>query len=390
MPNLLNAAGLQTATADEISTDLVLAMKNIYGTDINVGPESPDGQWVGIFTQADVDILDLLNDIYNIFSVASAYGISLQRLVAVNGMKIKGGTFTTTPVNITASAAGNLPGLDQTAVPPYQVQDTNNVWTLVSSYAFGGSGTQALVFQAGTFGPITPLPNTITVQATPLTFVSGVNNPTVTGTVVGQAEETDPALRIRQAASFSLAATSPADAVEGQLLNLSDVTKALVVENKTNGTVGGVPAHAIWPIVVGGTAAEIAGVLYAKTAPGCTLYGAQSYIVVRPNGQPATMSWDIGLPQRLWARFGIIPTVAGLTFNNTLLEQELAAALLNYYNLNQIASVGDLVRAMYAIEPRAILVSAGVSIDGASFADQVGTTSPKYYFTLAAGDIDIT
>jgi hypothetical protein len=389
VPNVLDANGLTTATTDEISTDLIQALEGIYGTDINTDSESPDGQAIGIYSQADSDVLDLLTDIFNMFSVASAYGIGLQRLVALNGMTIKGGTYTTTPVNVTSNAAGTLPGLDQTALAPYQVRDANTVWTLISSYSFVGAGTQALVFQAASFGPITPLPNTITIQATPLTFVASVNNPTVVGAVIGQAEETDVALRTRQAASFSLAATGPADAVEGQLLNLPDVQKAIVIENRTNGTVAGTPAHSLWCIVVGGTPAEIAGAIYAKSSP-CGLRGANSYVVTRPNGQPATMYWDTGLPQRLWAEFGIVPAVAGLTFNNVLLVQQLAAALLNYYNLGQIANIGDIVRAMYVIEPRAILVSAGVSVDGAAFVDQVGPTSPLYYFTLAAADINIT
>lgn len=389
MPNTLDATGLTTATTDQISTDLANALYAIFGNDINLESESPDGQMIGIFAQADSDVLDLLVDIYNMFSPDSAYGISLQRLVAINGLTIKAGTFTTTPVNITANGALNLPGLDQTAVVPFQVQDPNTVWTLISSFSFVGASTEALVFQAATMGPITPLPNTINIQATPLVGVTAVNNPTTAGTVLGQAEETDVALRTRHARSFALASTCPADAVEAALQAINDVSDALVVENKTGGTVGGVPAHSIWPIVVGGTPPDIAAAIYGKAAPGCALFGVQTYDVARPNGQLATMSWDTGLPQRLWAQFGIIPTVPGLTFNNVLLVQQLAAALLNYFKLNQAASLGDLVRAMFIIEPRAILVSAGVSTNGSLFVDTVGTTSPKFYFTLAAADIEI-
>lgn len=392
MPNLLDASGITIATTDEIATDLKAALTapDVYGSDINLESQSPDGQMVGIFAQADSDVLDLLVEIYNTFDVDAAYGISLQRLVAINGMTIKGGTFTTTPVNVTANAAGTLPGLDQTAVTPYQVQDANTVWTLISSYAFGGAGTQALVFQAATYGPITPLPNTIAIQATPLSFVTSVNNPTVTGAVIGQDEETDVQLRTRHGKSFSLASTCPADAVEGAMLAIPTVTDALVVENRTAGTVDGTPAHSIWPIVVGGAPADIAAAIYAKASPGVGIRGGNSFTIIRPNGQASVMNWDTGLPQRLWAKFGIIPTVSGLTFDHTLLEQEIAAALLGYFKLGATASIGDIVRAMFTIEKRAILVSAGVSTDGTSFNDNVGPTSSLYYFTLAASDITIS
>lgn len=390
MPNLLDAAGLTVATTDEIASDLALAMKGVYGADINVAPESPDGQMIGIFAQADSDVLDLLVDIYNMFDVDAAYGIGLQRLVAINGMAIKAGTFTTTPVDVTADRAVSLPGLDQALVAPFQVQDPNTVWTLISSFAFGGAGAQALVFQAAALGPITPLVNTITIQATPTIGITAVNNPTTAGTVVGQDEETDVALRVRHAQSFQLAATCPADAVEAALMAIDDATDALVVENRTNATVGGTPAHSLWPIVVGGTPPEIAAAIYGKAAPGVGLRGAQTFDIVRPNGQASTMKWDTGLPQRLWAEFGVIPTAVGLTFDTTLLKQQLAAALLNYFKLNKSASIGDIVRAMFVIEPRAILVAAGVSLDGASFNDTVAPTSAKFYFTLAAADITIT
>lgn len=390
MPNTLDTNGLVVATTDEIATDLQAAFKAIYGNDINVASESPDGQMIGIFSQADSDLLDLLVDIYNMFDVDSAYGISLQRLLSINGIVPREGTYTTTPVDITTDRALTLPGLDQDLVAPYQVQDANTVWTLVSSFSFVGAGTQALVFRAATLGPITPLPNTITIQATPVVGVTTVNNPTVTGAVIGTSEETDVELRIRHAKSFQLAATGPADAVQAAILSLDGVTDALVVENRENTTVDGVPAHSIWPLVVGGEDADIAQAIYSKVQPGCGVFGAVEYDVARPNGQLATMKWDVGVEERLYARFGIIPAVAGLTFDNALLTQQLAAALEGYWKMGQTASIGDLVRAMFVIEPRAILVSIGVSDDNSAFNDTLDPTSAKYYFTLAAADITIT
>lgn len=391
MPNVLSAQGLEISSTDEIATDLVTGLKAIYGTDINVASQSPDGQMVGIYAQMDSDTLDLLVDVYNTFSVASAYGVSLQRLVEVNGLTIKGGTYTTTPVEVTSRGAGTLPGLDQTAVPAYQVQDANNTWTLVSTYAFGGVATQALTFRAASLGPISPLPNTISAQATPLTFVASVNNPTVTGTVLGQAAETDPQLRTRQAQSFALAATGLADAVEAALLNLPTVTSAIVVENRTGAPVGGVAAHSIWCVVVGGTAATIAQAIYAKST--CAgLVGAQTYVVTRPNGQPATMQWDTGLPQALYMQFGLIPVTAGLTFNKPLIISQLAAALAYpYYGLYRAASIGDIVRAMFVINPQAIVVAPGVGLSaGTATASQIAPTSALYYFNVTAAQIVIT
>jgi len=392
MPNQLDADGLQVATADEQTTAIQDSLKSIFGTDINLASNSPDGQLIGILVQAMQDFLDLLVNIYNGFSVSSAYGTSLHQLVAINGLAIQGGTYTTTPVEITADRALTLPGLDQDVALPFLVKDVNNIWTLISSYSFGGAATQALVFRCDEMGPIQPLSNTIVNIATPTLGITDSNNPpsTLVDVVIGQNEETDVALRVRHGKSFKLAATCPADSIEAALLAIPTATDALVVENDTAAPVGVVPAHSVWPIVVGGTSAEIAAAIYAKKAPGCGLYGAVSQVVARPNGLPATMYWDTGVEQRLYAQFDIIPTVTGVTFDEDLIKQELAAALLGHFNLAKPATLGDIVRAMYGIEPRAILVSTGVSTDGMSYSDTVTPTSSKYYFSLAAADIDIT
>lgn len=390
MPNTIDATGLQTATALEQTQTLQSGMMNIYGSDINVSSNSPDGQQIGLFVQASQDILDVLSTIYNMFSIEGAFGILLQRLVAVNGIEPKNGTSTTTPVSITVDRALTLYGLDQSVITPFQVRDANNIWTLVSTFAFGGPGTQALVFRCTTLGPITPISNTITIQVTPTLGVTVVNNPTTSGTVSGQDEDTDAALRVRHGKSFKLAATGPADSVEAALLSLVDVTDALVVENATGAPVGSLPANTIWPIVVGGTAVEIAQAIYSKKGIGCSTFGGQSQVVARPNGQSTTINYDIGLAQQLFAKFSVIPTIPGLTFDKPLLAQQLAAALQGFWALNQQATIGDLVRTMFTIEPRAILTASGVSLDGMSYGDTVSPAAPLNYFTLAAADIDIT
>jgi len=391
MPNTLDGDGLATATTDEQTTQIEADLQAVFGSDVDLSSNSPDGQMIGIYVQSSQDILDLLVSIYNMFSVDSAVGISLHRLVALNGLTLRPGVYTTTSVSVTSDRAQTLPGLDQTAAVAFSVRDSNNVWTLVSSYAFATAGVQALVFQCDEMGAITPIANTITQQNTPTLGITDVNNPTTAGSVVGQLEETDSELRVRHAKMFKLAATGPADAVEAALLDLEDVSDALVVENDTNAPVGSVPVHSIWPIVVGSaTDAVIAAAIYAKKSAGCGLFGSESAVVTKPNGQSATMYWDVGIAQRLYVQFGMVSSVQGITFDDALIAQELAAAMLTFWKLNQLATIGDIVVAMQAIESRAILVSLGVSTDGMAYTDTVGTTDQQYYFTLAAADIDIT
>ena len=392
MPNTIDANGLTVKTYDEINTDLTTAFQNIYGLDVNLDSNSPDGQMIGVFTKSIQDVLEFQTTIYNSFSIANAFGITLHNRVALNGIVPKTGTYTTTPVNITANTALTLYGLDAIGTNPnvtvFTVQDTTVQWQLVSTYSFGGSGTQALVFKAIPIGPTTPIANTINTQTTPISGVTTVNNPTIAGSVIGMSEEPDSALKIRHGQSFMLAATGPADSVEAAILNLTDVVDAKVLENVTSSPSGGIPAHSLWVIVRGGTASEIGTAIYNKKSSGCGLTGGQSYVVARPNGQSFTSYWDLAVALRMYARFTIVSRITGLTFDHTLLAQELAAAIL--YRINQVATAGDLVVAMNTIEPRAILTSVGVSKNNTDFYDTIAPTSALNYFTLAAADITIS
>lgn len=206
-------------------------------------------------------------------------------------------------------------------------------------------------------------------------------------TVEGLPEETDPQLKIRRANSYYLQSVSPADAIRAALLNVADISDAYVVDNTTGSTVSSVPAHSIWVIVTGGLPSEIANVIYAKKAPGCGVFGAVTYNVVRPQGNIFTAKWDASLTQPLYIQSTLVPRIPGLTFNVTSDGIALADALA--YKLGQSPNVGDIVIAMQAIEPNAILTNTQVSIDGITWEDIVSPTTSQFYFITNSANISL-
>lgn len=394
MPNTINAAGLQIKTLAEIRASLETALKAIYGSDINVEQNSPDGQNIGIFAQAAEDNLEVLLDGYNGFAVESAYGVVLDQRVALNGLARRAGTYTTTPVDITVNQALTLTGLDALVLDPTaQVftikDDAGNQWYLETTAVFSVAGSDTLTFRAVEVGATLVTANTITNQVTTVLGVTAVNNPTTVGTVTGDNEETDVELKIRHARMFKLASTGPADAVEAALLQLDNMSDALVIENDTNGTVDGTGAHSIWCITRGtAAAADIAQAIYSKKAPGCGMRGAVTEDVPRPNGTVFTAKWDEAIAEDLFLQFGIVPRITGQTFDEDNIKVLLAQALK--YRLNQIATIGDIVQAMAIIAPTAIIVSPGVSDMGSGYTDTLEPDDAQHYFTVDATNIDIT
>lgn len=193
MPNQLDANGLQVNSLPETVTNLTTALQAVFGTDINVNPNSPDGQLINIFAQSVTDMLETLMDVYNIFFVDSAYGDALDQLVALNGITRKQGSFTQVYIQVTATQALTLPGQDTTT--PFTVaDDAGNQYELVLSYAFGGAGVITLLFEASLLGQVQVLPNTIDNIITTTLGISAVNNPAFTVTSPGTVTNGSPVI----------------------------------------------------------------------------------------------------------------------------------------------------------------------------------------------------
>lgn len=391
MPNELNADGLTVKTNTEIVSDLAADMATIYGTDINVAQNSPDGQLIGIFSQAATDLLELLVQVYNSFTVENAFGVSLDQRVALNGLARRQGTHTIIDLTVVTVGAVNLVGLDALVNDPeaivFTAADDGGVQYQLMESVTTSNGANVLTFQAKDIGVIEPILNTITNIVTIQANVTSVNNP-IAATSIGVDEETDVQLKMRHAQSFFLASTGPADAIEAALASIPDVTDAFVGENDTDSEADDIPPYSIWAIVVGGTDEEVGTAIYNKKAPGCGMKGDESYVVTRPNGSSFTALFDRGETEDLYIAFTATSKVPGISFNADAFKTALVAALI--YKLNQSPSIGDVIIAMNTIEPRAVLSAVGVSTDGMSYSDVVAPSDFQHYFVLDEARIDIT
>lgn len=459
MPNTLDANGLQVASTSEIVASITAQLKAVYGDDINVNPNSPDGQNINIFAQSVEDMLETLLDTYNIFFVDSAYGSILDQLVALNGITRNQGSFTEIFVQVTATQALTLPG--QNTPTPFTVSDdAGNQYQLGTSYVFGGAGTVTVAFIATVLGRVEVLPNTITNIITTTLGVTGVNNPafaaTTPGTItsgspiitgiastagmtkgmllssasaffptgttvlsvdsgtqihasanatggapttenitvatppndIGVPEENDVQLKVRRAKSFYLQSVGPAQAVRAALLSTLNVIDAYVAENVTASDADGVPAHGIWVIVNGGAPADIAAAIFGKKGEGSNMVGGQTYTITLPQGNSWTGKWDNALAENFYVELTLNPRITGQVFDLTIDKAALAAALI--YKLGERASIGDIVLAMAAIEPNAVLSTVGVSTDNISFEDIITPSDFQHYFFLPVANITMT
>lgn len=254
MPNSLTAQGLTVATRSEWLTFYQSALYAIYGTDASLDSSTPDGQWINILIQVNLDIEDWVAQVFSSFDPDNAIGVILDQRVAINGIQRQKGTYTTTNVTIVTSQVVNLYGLDQTVQPIYTVADNvGNQWKLVTTQLGVSVGTNIFLFQAATPGPVLTTLNTITIPVSIVLGVTSINNPTLYATL-GVAEESDVALKIRRQKSVSLQTQGFYQGLIAALENINGITSAFIVENDSGGlqvSTGLVPGHSIWVIVSG-------------------------------------------------------------------------------------------------------------------------------------------
>ena len=314
MPDNFDSTGLTVKTLTELREELETDYKDIYGDDINLDQNSPDGQVVNIEAQEGVDLRELLASINAGFDPDQAEGRVLDQRLALNNITRNGGTFTLVPVEITVDQALNLIGLDDqsdelnpTISNLYTVKDdAGNEFYLLASVAIVGAGAVDYSFRAADIGDVQVLVGTITTPVTIIAGVTGINN-TAGASSQGVDEESDADAKVRRRSSTAISSVGYLDAIEAAIKDLSNVTTGIVLENDTDTTDGdGIPSHSIWAIVEGGDNTEIGTVLYAKKSSGSGYKGAVEVEILRPNGTTYTAKFDRPVDQDLWIQFNIV------------------------------------------------------------------------------------
>ena len=294
--NYIGTSGLIIQNLEEIVEDLKEQYKAVYGQNINIEQNSPDGQLINIAAQAKMDILDLITQYYNNLDPDRAVGVPQQILYKLNGLTIKAYTYSYCYVDVVVTQSVTLQGLDENIESSegtgYTVRDTNgNRWILTETQNLE-PGTYSLIFRAANLGSITSSPNTITIMETVQRGIASVNNPAA-NYITGNQGETAAEFRLRRNKSMAVPSQGFDESIQSQMLNLTNVTQCKVYDNRNDTTQNGIPPHAVWVIVEGGTAEEIGNVIYHNIPPGIPMKGSIEVEVPRAiSGELATVYYD--------------------------------------------------------------------------------------------------
>lgn len=391
--NYIDSLGIHVQTVTEIRDSLVAAYRSIYGSDISVSSDTPDGQRINIEAQAKADVLDYSKQVYNSFDVDTVIGSAQDRLYKINNVYRQNAAYTFVTVDVTTTAPVNLQGLDENIESAsgtgYTVSDSIGTnFILANSVSLTSAGTFSLEFRAEKLGQVDVAPNTITNMVTVVAGVSGVVNLSKQY-ITGGNQETDSAFRVRRNKSTAISAQGFNDALTGKLLAIPNVTSAVVYENTpTNKEIPQSSASsAIWCIVEGGSDANIAQMIYANRTLGCAMVGETSYTLTRIDGTSFTAYFDRPQATPLYIKLTVKSRV-GLVPNDAKIKQLLSQNMT--FGVYQTVTITDIVVALNELDPTDYVVDCSLSNNGTTYGASATPSTKDKYFTLSVDDIDVT
>lgn len=272
----INENGVFKPDYEAVRVYFETAFKGIFGDDIDVDPDSMDGQQIAILSSAVDDGNAQCVTIYNSFSPSAARGVGLSSVVKINGIKRLVASNSTVDLLITGQAGTTISGGIAQGADGKQ-------WLLPATVTIPDDGDITVTATAKDIGAIEAVPDSITAIGTPTRGWQAVTNPSAASP--GAPVELDATLRRRQTVSTALPSRTVFEGTIGAVASITGVTRYKGYENDTGSTdVNGLPAHSISLVVLGGDATVIAQAIADKKGPGAATYGTTSVDVTDEYG----------------------------------------------------------------------------------------------------------
>lgn len=279
--------GTVVADTSSLLSDVQAEYKTALGASLNLAASTPQGTLIATETLARTGVMQNNAELANMMNPNLTYGTWLDAICALMGIT-RGANQST--VGTVVNFVTTIPNV---TIPSGSRVETSNgdIFTTVGTITLAIPGTTTGTIQSQEYGPI-PLPlGSLTILDGELGWASTA----VTGgstVVLGTTALQDPQLKNLRTQQLAIQGVGSSEAIQAAILNVPNVTSAIVVENNTGavGVVNGVTftlANAMW-VCVDGTASNltVSQALYNAHNGGCPWdYGTASGAPVgSPNG----------------------------------------------------------------------------------------------------------
>ncbi|WP_410679090.1 baseplate J/gp47 family protein [Avibacterium paragallinarum] len=259
--------GITIERLDTLVERLENGFRTIYGQNINLAPDTPDGQMIGILAQMRMDIEELAEMIYKQLDPDVASGAWLDQRVAYAGLIRRTASYSYLRSVILTGAPYTTLYAGLVVSDPQKGR-----WVLVQDTQLNQEGSARADFRSELLGAFSVAQSeTLTIETVTLGLATATTSET---SQLGTEEETDAELRHRFFLSRARNAINSVLAIEAKISELNDVKQVVVLENNTASIdKKGVNPHSINVIVDGGLDHDIAKVIYHNKGAGVGLQG---------------------------------------------------------------------------------------------------------------------
>lgn len=283
----MDTTGFEAKTYEEILADIEAEQKARLGENLDVSPDSVLGQINAIFARQQALTWELLGAIYAAQYPDSANGFALTSLAALTGTTRRAATPSTVLATVTIDGGTSFAAGDLVA---FVAGSPEELWENTDAVANPGGSPDSydIEFHSQSTGAIRANAGTLE-EMVPVVGWTAITN--VLDADLGSAEETDSELRVRREQEIAASGASTVEGIRADVLEVADVETVTVLENDTDATVDGIPAHSIEVLVRGGDDADIAAAIFASKAAGIQAFGVDSEVVEDSEGNEHTIGF---------------------------------------------------------------------------------------------------
>lgn len=287
-----------------LRTEVENEYKSVFGQDLIVTPNTPQGAQITSETSARKSVVDNNAAVANQINPNLAGGVFLDAIWALTGGQ-------RTAATRTVVQGVELLGLPLTLIPAGSQASLvdGTLFESVADVTLDVSGAATVDFQAVDTGPIAVNVGALTQIVTGVLGWDSVTNPNAG--VLGKTLESDLASRARRKNTLSLQNVALPEAITSALSDTDGVRSLTFRENYTDSdaTIDGIflLAHSVWACVDGGTDANVAQALFDNKSLGANWNGAVTVNITAPtSGQVYPVKFDrptaIGVQARVTVR----------------------------------------------------------------------------------------
>lgn len=384
---IIDANGFKAESFTEILTRLSNGLKNIYGQDINLDQDSPDGQQLGIQANIISDFQDLALYIYNSMDPDLADGANFDKLLKLLARTRLPSSRSTVDIEMVLNKTVSIPA-------SYTIKDLNNQNWIIGTAQTLDAGTHLVSFYSEDWGSITAEPNTINEQVTILTEVVSINNPE--SAISGRDEESIVQVRERRNKILEINASSTIGSIIGKILDLNGVVDAVPYENMTKiyDPVRDIQPNSYWIVVKGGDIAQISEIIAKDKTGGTGLKGQVETVYiekfVRQNGSVREFYHDVKFDRPTEVSIHIKFKVSRKISTQSIDIEHIKDTLANKeFYIAQNITVTELYSTIYSAATNYIATDLEVSKDGVTWSSVLLEAGYDEEFIIEKSNIEI-